>query len=332
MKKVLITGATSSQGSIDAHNRTARFAGLLNSTLAYSSIDSTLNFCSMSTSTTDLENYDLVVAGISPVSSLSANKIYNVLNVIAQMKDTGRLKILLDAPEPHLVYQSLKSILVKPELLIKDLYSSREGYGLVSTDKNKFNELMSAVEFLLDGNYDIITPSIPYYNFSREEYGVPTGGNTFSYNFDSIFLDNLHYDKTAVAKYWLAENVKTKWAKSMGLTVSKPVLSVKRNAYETKYDYIYRMQNSYGFMLNTYKNGLPWWSANLMLALSCGVPVFSDWRHTGELGDCWSSLPYTVESMSAEERLILAQEQLKTYSEKLNSLDTVAKQVATQLL
>lgn len=332
MKKILITGATSSHGSMDANNRTARFAGLLNSTLSYSSNQSSINFCNIDTDRKDLENNDLVIVGLAPISSLSANKIYSALHVVNQLKDSGKLKIMLDAPDPYLVFQSFKSVLSKPELLTKDLYSSREGYSVVATNPIKQKEMLSSLEFLLSGAYDIITPSLPYYTFTRAAYGIPEGGETYAYNFDSLFLNNSHYNEKAVAKYWLAETLKTKWAKDISMTVSKPVLNIKRNAYETRSDYISRIQKSYGFFLNTYKNDTPWWSANLMLALSCGVPVFSDWRHTSVLGETWSLLAHSAESMSPSERFNLSQSQLVAYSDNLTSIEELSKQVVTQLL
>ena len=329
MKKALITGATSSHGSLEAHNRISRFAGLLNSSLSFSSVQSHMGFVPFNTPKSELDENDLIVVGISPISSLSANKFYNSLKVINHFKGSSKLKIMIDAPDPHLAFQSYKSVLSKPELLTKSLYSAREGYSQVADSPT---EMLSAMEFLLSGDYDLIVPSMPYKTISRSEYGIPEGGQTFNYNFDYIFMNNFHISEKASARYWLAENAKTKWATDISKTVKNPVLGVKRNAYDTSKDYVSRMQNSYGFLLNTYRNGLPWWSLNIMLALSCGVPVFSDWRYTSELGLSWSGLPHSAEDMNQIDRLVLSQNQLKVYAEKVPSIEEISVQLKEQLL
>lgn len=336
MKKVLITGSTSSQVSIEAQRRSPRFCGLLNSAFSYSGTQAEVrNVTFESFEKEKLDNYDLVIVGLAPFTSLSANTIFNSLHTINMLRGSSKLKIVLDAPEPHLVYRSFRSVLANNDILTKNLYSKRSGYNLVSSNNGFKKSVLDTMNFLMSGEYDIIVPSLPYFEPTRSVYGIPEGGShkdLLGFNFDHLFSSFDNSSETAESKFWLVENINAKWAKNISQTLSNPVLPVKRNQYESQNDSIKRMQESYGYLLNTYKNGLPWWSPNIAVALSCNTPIFSDWRHTGLLGFYWSFLPHTIEEYSREERSTIARHQKETYfSLDINSFDSEVSKLNKKL-
>lgn len=324
MKQVLITGSTSSQFSNEAQKRSPRFCGLLNTAFSYSGSSVQVQSVSVSEEKSIFDSYDVVIVGLAPFTSFSANNIINALNTVSTVAESKKLKILFDAPEPHLVYQSFDSILKNNSILDKSIYSRRAGHSLVVSN-NKFRKsILKTMDFLLSGDYDVVVPSVPYFSGTRDIYGIPKSKShqdLISLNFDQLFksLDNSSID--VKSKYWLAENINAKWAKDISKTLSNPVLGVKKTQYDTEVDLIKRMQESHGYLLNTYKNGNPWWSPNISVALSCGTPVFSDWRYTGALGVYWSSLPHTVEDLSTEDRILLSSQQREVYYSHLNSFD-----------
>jgi hypothetical protein len=315
MDKVLVTGATASQYSREAHDRSTRFGGLLSDALQNCGVSVDVKSMGIESSSKDLTDYDSVLVGMAPITSLSSNKMYTALHTFMNAYEDGKAKVFFDAPEPHLVYQSFKSVLNNPAILSKNLYAKREGYEKVSTDVILNKKILSTIEFLLDGDYDIIVPSVPYYEASRENYGIPLGksGQFYALNFDSKFKDDFNILLGEQAKYWSAENISSKWSRNISKTIAKPVLGIKRSSYDTNKDYVSRFQHSYGYLLETYKNSTPWWSPNIMLSLSCGAPVFSDWRHTGSLGTTWSGLPHSVEELTHEERYALSVGQKESY-------------------
>jgi hypothetical protein len=328
MKKVLITGATSSQYSIDAHKRNSRFSGLLTAGLNFSGVSAQMKSLEMDFDGNNLKEYDTVLIGLSPFSSLSANKSYTSLNTLTKVLESGvKFKIILDAPDPQLVYTSYSSIIKNPEIFTKSLYSSREGFKNVQTDSQLKNKLIQTIEYILTGDYDIVVPEVPYFEFSRDAYGIPktSSSKTYSLNFDSIFSDTFHVKLGEKSKFWCTDNNNTVWAKKISATLSKPVLNLKRTQYDTDIDYIHRLQQSYGYLLPTYKNNLPWWSANTMLSLSCGIPVFSEWRHTQKMSGYWSVLPQTAEDMSHEQRYELSVMQKETYLAKTTTWEEICK-------
>lgn len=334
MDRVLITGATASQYSDSAHKRSARFSGLLHSALNYSGVTASMSAMPVNSDSSAYKDYESVVVGLAPVSSMSANKIYAALTAVGHARENSNLKILFDAPEPHLVYQSLRSIVSNPEILTKPLYSSRFGFSEVSSNKDFRNFIMETIEFLLSGDYDVVVPRLPYFSGSREIYGIPevNGRDLIELNFDRLFSDRLNISKSQGSNYWVIENPSTKWAKDIAKTVSNSVIGVRKTQYDTESDYINRMHNSYGYLLNTYKNGTPWWSPHIMVAMSCGIPVFSDWRHTGALGTYWSALPHTVESMTNEERLFVSEMQKISYLDFCPDWDISSKYAARKIL
>ena len=332
MERVLITGATSSQYSVEAHRRSARFAGLLNSALNFDGIQTELKSLPVEDSGA-VSQYSTVLVGLAPVSSMSSNKLYPSLTTLAAAFKQGNAKVFIDAPDPSAIFQSYKSVLKSPEILTKDLYSTRDGYQSVVSSRSTADSILETIEHLLSGDYDILYPSIPYYDQTRDVYGIPSGSGSFvGLNFDSLFSDNLHLSTRSKPRYWLSESISTKWSKQVSKTVSKPVLPVRRNAYDTECDYISRMQNSFGYLNGAYKNGTLWWSPNIMLALSCGVPVFSDWTHTISLGESWSMLPHNSEDMSNEERCSLALAQRASYLASVDNWTDAAGAVAKTVL
>lgn len=332
MEKVLITGATSSQSSGDAHKRSARFAGLVNSAFNFCGYQSVMKSVSVAHKTQDLDEYSLVIVGMAPFTSMSANKIYPALNTLSLAAEQNKAVVLLDAPEPHLVFQSFKSVLANPDIFLKELYAGREGYVNVHSDKKLQKRLLSTIDFVVSGDYEVVVPSLPYFNGSRDIYGIPGTKTLHQLNFDGLFVDRKFDVLNKESKFWLAESASNRWARDIAKTLSKPTLNVRRTQYDTESDYISRMQKAYGYLLNTYKNSTPWWSANIVLALSCGVPVFSDWRHTGSLGMSWSGLPYTVENMSREERYELAVLQSHSYFSSVPEWSDSAKSATSKLL
>lgn len=333
MSKILITGATASQGSVDANNRTDRFSGLLNRALNAADIDSQIMFTKSTVSKDFYDQYDLVLVGIAPVNSMSAYRVYDALATVNALKDSGKLRIIIDAPEPSIIFQSFKSALLNPDILKKNHFANRSSYDRIISDSKFFAETLDSVEYLLSSPLDIITPKVPTVDATKFDYGIPNhdGGTLTQINVDSMlstfYLSEVEVDR----KFWVAEYPNQKWASTMAKTLTKPVLSIKRSAYDDKTSLVSRLHHSVGYLLNVYKNDLPWWSSNIMLSLSCGVPVFSDWRWTQHIGKSWTDLPAHNELIGSKERLALAINQKEEYLSHCQSLDAIAIDVAEKI-
>lgn len=326
MKKVLVTGSTASQCSAEAHRRSARFSGMLVEALTSIGFDVDFKELSVDTPSANFESYDSVIVGLAPISSLSAHRIYPALSALYYAIEQGKATVLFDAPEPHLAINSFKYTIENPTSLVKNLYGKRSGYWSVANNFAVADRILAAVERVAYTPLTTIIPSVPFYTFSATAIDIPTAGNSSNLvqvNFDRGLSEEKDFRLRETSKYWLSENHKNKWSKTVEKTLSKPVLPLRRSAYDTAKDLSSRIHDSYGVLFGTYKDGLPWWSPNVMLSLNSGVPVFSDWKVTASLGDAWTLLPHQAEDMTYEERFSLATMQLTQY---LNACPEVASE------
>lgn len=337
MKKVLLTGATASQSSTSANARNIRFTGLLHSALSKTGAYPEIRRYSIDDkSVEDMSEYSSAVIGLSPFGSMSSNRIYEALYAASIAAEQSKLTVLLDAPDPHLVFKSFDALLKNTSILTRDIYSSRSGYSVVVSDPEVRSKILSVVELIVSGAVKVIVPSVPYAqkSYTRDTYKIPSVegfSDLLALNFDSYFQD---YNKIVLhsePSFWVSDFPKSKFIQSLSKTLSSPVMKVNQTAYEHSIDTIERLQSSRGYLLSTQSNELPWWSPNIMLALSCGVPVFSDWRHTSELGTEWTHLPASMEHLSVEHRLVLSSRQKESYLEAAPSWGEAVRQASTIL-
>ena len=111
MSKILITGMSASHASHSANSRSISFAGVLKTVLTLQGHEVTQLDPEVSWNTKDFEEYDSVLVGLSPLTSLSANRVYGALSVIDVLLDTDKLVFFLDAPEPNRITSSLRAII-----------------------------------------------------------------------------------------------------------------------------------------------------------------------------------------------------------------------------
>lgn len=335
MKKVLITGSTASQSSPEAHKRLTRFSGLLAESLELAGADVTFAEMSVGALPRDIEKYDSVVVGLAPISSLSAHRMYSALVVLGHALEQGKATLLFDAPEPHVALNSFKYVLENPSSLVKSLYQKRHGYWNVKNDFALMDSMLVSLEKISYSSVPTIVPGLPYYSYTRSALGLPHPhylSSLYQYNFDVKFRDVNNIRLGSQSKYWLSENPKHKWSKSVGKTLSKPVLSLRRNAYDTNWNLIDRLHSSYGVLFNTYRDDIPWWSSSITLSFTAGVPVFSDWKVTSDLGNAWVGLPQNAEDMTHEERVALAVAQASQYFQACPDFDQEASKAYMQIV
>lgn len=307
MKKILITGATASQHSKEANFRNIRFSGLLQKSLESSTTSVVMASASLESIQDD---YDKYIIGLAPFTSMSANKIYEALSLLNNVSDKST--VFLDAPDPHLVAKSFDSILKNPSIITKEIYRKRTGHQKTLGDKEFSDSVLGGIDKFLQGNFSVIVPSLPYFKYTQDYLKIPTN-NLIELNFDS-YLASIEYKNTeGSGKYWLTDSTTNSWTRKISETIANPILNVKRSHYDANVDLVDRMSSACGYLLATHYRDFPWWSANTMFALSCGIPVVSDWTHTSVMGEDWRHLPHTLESMSTDERKNLAARQKLSY-------------------
>ena len=104
MAKILVTGSSSSQCSKTSNNRNLRFGGLLEKALSSGKHQVDLKPPSVKMTAEEVEEYDVVLVGLSPLTSISSHYMYGALSVLGHAINVGNAFIFVDAPEPHTVF------------------------------------------------------------------------------------------------------------------------------------------------------------------------------------------------------------------------------------
>ena len=314
--KVMITGSTSPQASTKTATRTPTFAALLAHSLMSEGHE--VDFVEPSVDYDDsfLRSYDSIFVGIAPPTSLSANRIYPAFAVANRALRLGNLSLFIDAPEPYKIQSSLKSCYLNVSDLQKDFYKMRKNYYKFVEDPSLQSEVYEFINYLyLEKWPTLLVPSFPWSSVDPVRKALPNAGNIVPLNFDAdiISLDRMTPDLEKERTYWTCDAPKTRWATKVSRTLQHPVFPTRGRRWDSEDTTVARIRNSVGTLVSLYRSDEVWWSPALAQSLSVGVPVATDWRHSGVLGPEWSYLASSIESMSNSERFELAISQRDFY-------------------
>ena len=316
--KVLITGSTAQQCSTRTASRTPTFSSLVAKGLHDSDVDVSIEEPSIYTTYEQLEQYDTVLVGVAPPTSLSANKIYPAFSIAEKARKIGNLALFIDAPEPYKIQSSLKSCYLNNSDLQKSFYERRKSYSHLVDDKNFREEIQSFVSYLYTEKWP--TTLYPAFGWSADKSSAKSVSGLDSTNFFPVMVDSYLLSEISPTKefhmtheYWTCDSMKTQWSSEVISTLTYDVVPTRLNRWETEEDTLERVRKSIGTLISTYRSGESWWSPALSQSLSMGVPVITDWRNTAHLGSEWGYLASSIEEMSDVERFAVAEAQTSTY-------------------
>jgi hypothetical protein len=314
MSKILITGMSASHASESANARSTSFASVIKTVLTLQGHDVVQLDPEVSWNTKDLDEYDSVLVGLSPLTSLSANRVYGALSVIDVLLDTDKLVLFLDAPEPNRITSSLRAIVKTPDNLTKPFYSYRKGYDTAS-QPNMLQNLLDIVEHLLTKEWPTtLYPSLPWQDISKVAAQLPEGaaGSLIPISLDSYLINNQDVIELERREKWVVENYSSMWVKSTTATLQRPTVPMKWHKGWTDMQVENQIAAGVGALFNPHLNGT-WWSYRLIQCINTLTPVATDWRESSAIGSSWAHLASKIEDMSQEERNALAKEQRKDY-------------------
>lgn len=319
--KVLITGSTASQTTLDKPT----FANFLYESLVHADAD--VKFLlrpSIDMSLEELEQYDKVLVGIAPPTSVTAYKVYPAFSIAYKAWKLGNLEMFIDAPEPHKLQASINSCRSGKSDLTKDFFSRRKNYSDFVSSNQLQNEVNGFIAFLFGRKW----PNTYYPAFPWSENSLIYGDNLVmgASSLVPVVLDSWLFEKNYVSTenatqsdYWTADATSTVWLRNTKEQLTQKVVPAQSRKSDTEQDIIDRVRGSIGSLVSVYRKGQPWWSPLLAQSLSMDVPVITDWRHTSYLGAEWSYLASSVEEMSHTERYELASFQKESY---MNNIPT----------
>ena len=335
--KILITGSTSQQASQRAAERFPTFASMMAEALRRNGDEVDFVEPSFKFTKQYLSIYDLVLVGITPPTSMAANKVYPAFTIANRAHELGILALFIDAPEPFKIISSLKSCYTGRTDLFKDFYSKRTEYALAKSDSEAREEITNFTEFLYKNEWPLtIYPSLPWSDEFSLMQDVPNIAE------DKLFGVNLDYqifeetkELEPVSPQWWSVDVLNKYAKEISMTVRNPVMPVRDSAWQNGDVVDANINKSVGLIATVYRARAPWWTAYISKALALGKPVVTDWLHSGEIDPSWNYLASTVEEMSPEQRQELAVRQSEVYTQYIENskenLFVAVEKAATQM-
>jgi hypothetical protein len=320
---------TAAQASQSSNAKNLQFAGVLYGALTklgheVSWIDPDLSFNKES-----LSSYDSVIVGVSPISSLSANRVYGALHLINLLWESEKLTLFVDAPGTYQIAASLKSFDANPSALLKKFYSYRKGYKDVLSDISISSGIYSAVSNLANQQWPTtLYPSLPWKSDNKVNKMMPKNiySSFVGINFDEILLsDSLVSDSKRVK--WVVDSYSYKETKKLINTLSAPTSLMKWNKGVTDGQVLDQMSRSVGAIVSAHRGDGSWWSYRYVQAFNSRTPVYTDWKETDALGDSWGSLASGIECLDDSQRVALSNSQKEAYFSKLNDFKTEANKL-----
>ena len=334
--KVLLTGATASQVPSERDTSSSTFSSLVVEALRKDKHDVTWVKPSVDMTKDYLEEFDSVVVGIAPPNSTAAHRIYGSLSIAKYAQELGTLRLMIDAPEPKRVWDGLRAMHNKPEDLTKPFYSNRYEYRKTS-DKKTLVRLHKAIDMLYTKEWPrTIYPSLPWMPAAPVSSKIPmmSESDSIGLNYDSRTISTVTalVPDSEDSDYWIADFPSTQWSQRIGKTLRYQISPAKGSRWERSEDSLSRLQSSIGCLISTHSQGMPWWSPTLAQALRHKVPVVTDWSLSSMLGPEWSVLAQSVEEMSMDERVAMAERQKASYLKAVPSWKSSVQSTCNALL
>ena len=312
---------TASQASYNANTKNIGFAYAVYSSLIEDGHEVTWSDPELSLTSDDLSSYDVVLVGISPITSLSANRAYGALNLIDMLWESPKLKFFIDAPNTLQIASSLKSINANPVNLMKDFYSYRKGYSAVISDIAVASRISNAVAKLVKEDWPTtLYPNLPWRGDKSLGLKLLPNAvkNLFGINLDSYLLTDppVYFDKR---DKWVVENNLSKETEKLLGTLSFPTSPMKWNKGWTDVQVVEQIVRSSGVVIGPHRGDGSWWSYRYVQALNSLTPIYTSWVETSPLGASWSHLAPYIEDIGPNGRMVLAIEQRESYISNIPS-------------
>lgn len=321
MSKILITGMSAPHASVETNKRSLSFAGLIKEVLLSHGHDVTQDDPDVSWNINDLEQYDIVLLGLSPLTSLSANRVYGALNLMDLLDGSDRLKLFIDAPEPTRITTSLRAISKTPENLTKPFYSYRKGYMHASVPGMAQN-LMDVIDKLITEKWPTtLFPALPWYQPEKIIAQLPSGAaeSLCPINLDSYIINRQTSLEVEKRDKWVVENYNTTWTKEITNMLANQSVPMKWHKGWNDEQVFTQIASGIGSLISPYPTGGTWWTYRIIQSLNAATPVVTDWRESQVIGKSWVHLASHIESMPLSDRTDLAEAQKEEYIKAIPS-------------
>lgn len=281
----------------------------------------------------DLQKYDAIIVGLTPPTSLTANKIYGALHVLDLMYESPKLRLVVDGPQVWQFKNSIESFKRSPLQIFGPMYVARKDYTLaMETQMDSIKSIADKMQHLAWPLTYV--PLLPWGSTESvsESLGFIPEDRLIGINLDS-FLLNKTIPHIGRKDRWAVENIKSKWWSKTSATVRFPSNSVAPKKRSDDEYALALMQDSAAVAIppQDRKTGT-WWTYRYIQALNTSTPIATLWQDSGKLGEPWSILAYQIEDLEPYERQHLADTQFRSYLASVPSKEEVLKTITEDLI
>lgn len=315
MAKIFLTGMSAHQASASSNSRSLNYAGVVYKVLTDAENDVIWGDPRFDLTKEDMDEYDVVLIGISPLTSLISNRVYGALRLINMLWGQDKLRLFIDTPNSKQVPISIKALYTNQEQLTKPFYSYRKDYKLVCTSAAAKKEVVDGLSKLHNLPWPTtLYPGLPWGAHDKLSEILPPNiaNSAVPTTFDSYFIQD-PLESVVKTNKWCVNDVENRDAKKLMLTLSLPTEKLKSGRSATDSDVFTQIAGCSFVFISPVKNDGSWWTYKYIQALNAATPVYTDWKETASLGPSWSYLAPTIEAMTAEERSTLAANQRAAY-------------------
>jgi len=328
--KILMTGMASAHCSTKGNY--SFFSGLYKVFSEFA--DVTISEPKLSWTRSYLQEFDAVIVGITPPTSIAANKIYGAIHVLDLMYESNKLRIVVDSPQVWQFKNSINSFTRNPLQVFGSMYRLRKDYEEASTKH------VSTIKSLADKMSSIQWPKtyVPLLPWSTvESVAASTGflpvSSTIGLQIDSIFLDRKAGSDMVKAQRWAVDNVKSSWWISLAKTLRYPGIALSSSKKLKDSEAEQTIAKSIGLIIPPQDRKVgTWWSYRYIQALNLNSPIVTYWQDAHGFSESWSKLAYQVEDMDAFDRQNLAEMQFKDYVDSVPNLHDVINTIKIDLI
>lgn len=321
--KILFTGMTSAHCK-DGHN-TSFFRTLAR---AYSEMAEVVwSTPKLSWSRSDLENFDLVILGIAPPTSLASNYIYGSLHVLNLLYESPKLKLVVDSPQMWQYKNSIRAFKRDPEQIFGSFYSNRVDYEAAKSSRVR-SSVDSVAEKLQSVKWPTtLVPTLPWLSLDSMTRKVPfiSKESLLPLNLDTFLLTETS-PQIGRELVWAVENTNSVWWKSLESTLRNPGVSIRYSKKPKDAEVAERIKTSMGLIVPPQDRKVgTWWSYRYIQAMNSATPVATYWNDMVGFDQSWLYLAYQLEDMSPYDRQHVAYQQRSSYLENLPTKDESLK-------
>ena len=277
----------------------------------------------------DLENFDQIIFGVSPPTSMGANHIYGGINVLNTLYESPKLKLVIDSPQMWQYKNSLRAFRRDSDQIFGSFYSNRKNY--IQAKKSNIRESAEALAYKLStSQWPVsIVPSLPWQDKDSidEKLSFIPKDSIIPINLDALLLTR---DTPIIgrADQWAVDNTKSAWFLTTKNTLRFPTMSMKNSTKPKDFEVKERINSCMGAMITPQDRSIgTWWSYRYIQAMNTTTPIATYWQDSGVVSPEWGMLGYQLEDMQPYERQHVAFQQIKQYESLIPNKESAISNV-----